>query len=70
MSFAFNIFVPIPVRETLYWKAIQKITRWTFLYWEQSIKKRIRKFREGCSPLTPLNPSMIISIVIWKLPNL
>jgi len=40
-SFAFNIFVPIPVQEMFYSKAIKKSPRWTFLCLEPSIKKRI-----------------------------
>jgi len=40
-SFAFNIFVPIPMQEMVYLKAIQKAPQWAFLCREPPIKKRI-----------------------------
>jgi len=35
------MFVPIPVQEMVSFKGYKKITRWTFLCQEPSIKKRI-----------------------------
>jgi len=54
ISFAFIIFVPIPVQEMVYLKAIQKITPM-----EVSVsgtidqKTYLKKFKGGFSPLSP-----------------
>jgi len=52
---AFNIFIPIPVQEMVYLKAMhKKLPHWTFLCREPSIRKRIWKNLGGASdPLAP-----------------
>jgi len=54
ISFAFNIFVPIPVQEMVYLKTIQKITP-VDVSLSRTIDQKtyLKKFRGGFSPLSP-----------------
>jgi len=54
ISFAFNIFVPIPVQETVYLKAIQKITPIDVsVSGTIDEKTYLKKIRGVFSPLSP-----------------
>jgi len=54
ISFTFNIFVPVPVQEMVYLKAIQKITPIDVsVSWTIDQKSYLKKFRGGFSPLSP-----------------
>ena len=53
MSFAFNIFIHIPVQYMVYLKAIKKITLVDVSVMATIDQKTIWKFRGGFSPLSP-----------------
>jgi len=54
LSFAFNIFVPIPVQEMVYLKAIQKSTPiGVSVSGTIGQKTNLKKFRGGFSPFSP-----------------
>ena len=63
ISFVFNIFVPIPVQEMVYLKAIQKITPVdVFVSGTTDQKTYLKKFWGVFSPLSPpLDPPMCIA---------
>jgi len=60
LSFAFNIFVPIPVQEMVYLKAIQKSTPiGVSVSGTIGQKTNLKKFRGASAPLAPpLDPPM------------
>ena len=62
ISFAFNIFVPIPVYEMVYFKAMQKNQpNGRFCVRNHRSKTVFEKFRAGFSPLSPpLDPPMLL----------
>jgi len=61
ISFAFNAFVPIPVQELVYLKAIQKINSMDVPVSGTIEKITYLKIFSGASaPLAPLDPIMII----------
>jgi len=54
ISFAFNIFVPIPMQEMVYLKAIQKSAPMgVSVSGTNDQKTYLKKFRGGFSPLDP-----------------
>jgi len=61
ISFAFNIFVLIPVQEMVHLKVIQKITPMDVSVSENIGQKTyLKKFRGDFSPLSPLDPPMYV----------
>jgi len=58
ISFAFNIFVPIPMQEMVYLKAVQKSAPMgVSVSGTTDQKTYLKKFRGGISPLSsPLDP--------------
>jgi len=60
LSYAFNIFVLIPVQEMVYLKVIQKNHPMDVSVSENMDQKTyLRKFRGASTPLTPLDAPMI-----------
>jgi len=53
ISFAFNIFVPIPMQEMVYLKAIQNSPMSVSVSGTTDQKTYLNKFRGGFSPLSP-----------------
>jgi len=75
ISFVFNIFVPNPVQEMVYLKAIQKITPVDVFVSGTTDQKMYLKKLGGFSPLSPpwirlwVSASSKIANVTWRTPK-